>query len=458
MLKTVGILLLMVVLAGCGKKDFLDAKPASNLFVPSTLEDFQNILDKDAMNETPVLGELSSDNYYLQTYLFWQGLTTKERNAYIWAADTYQGEGAVIDWNTPYQQVFAANVVLDGIDKIAVTPANQQQWSAIKGAAYFVRAYAFYNLAQVFAPVYDDATAATDMGIPLRFTTDINVPSSRASVKDTYGQILSDLMKANPLLPGAIPQANRNRASQPAVMALLARVYLSMRQYDNARIYADSCLRMYNTLIDYNTASTITPQPFPRLNAEVIYQSRLVSVGNFVLKSTITNCIVDSSLYRSFDANDFRKQLFFTINASSGLPTLRYAYTGTNNCFSGLATDEVYLIRAECYARAGNTSAALNDLNTLLQNRWKNNGSFTPYVAATSAEALGYVLAERRKELCFRGLRWTELRRLNKEGYNITLTRVLNGQTYQLLPGSLRYTLPIPPDVITLGGISQNPR
>jgi len=456
MKKIVWSILLVAAVAGCGKKDFLDAKPSSDLFIPTTLEDFQSILDRDAMNETPTLGELSSDNYYLLMYLFWQGLNNKERNAYVWAADTYQGVGNVGDWNTPYQQVLGANVVLDGIDKVQVTDANRQQWSAIKGDAYFVRAYAFYNLAQVFAPAYDDATAASDMGIPLRLTPGVDEPSVRASVKATYDQVFADLAQAYPLLPADIPLNNRNRASQPAVMALLARVYLGMRMYDKASVYADSCLRLYNTLIDYNTVNTSASTPFLRSNAEALYQSRLLSATN-VLKGSASNCVIDSGLFSSFDANDLRKQLFFTINPNTNLPNARNSYTGTTFCFSGLATDEVYLTRAECYARAGNTQAALNDLNTLLQNRWKT-GTFTPITAASSAQALGFILAERRKELFFRGLRWTDIRRLNKDGYNIVLTRVLNGQTYQLLPGDLRYVFPIPPDVITLGGIQQNPR
>lgn len=457
MKKIVGTILLVAAMAGCGKKDFLDAKPSSDLFIPTTLEDFQAILDRDGMNETPSLGELSSDNYYLQTYTFWQGLVAKERNAYIWAADTYQGQGSVGDWNAPYQQVLGANVILDGIDKAPVTAANQAQWRAIKGAAYFARAYAFYNLAQIFAPVYDNATAATDMGIPLRLTPGVDEPSVRASVKDTYDQVLADLAQAALLLPVDISWNNRNRPCRPAAMALLARVYLGMRLYDKAGSYADSSLRLYNTLIDYNTINPATPTPFLRSNAEALYQSRLLSTTN-VLKGSSSNCVIDSNLYKSFDANDLRRQLFFTINPNTSLPNARNSYNGSTFCFSGLATDEVYLIRAECYARAGNTQAALNDLNTLLQNRWKSNGSFTPVAAASPAQALGSILAERRKELFFRGLRWTDLRRLNKDGANIVLTRVLNGQTYQLTPGDLRYVFPIPPDVITLGGIQQNPR
>ena len=85
-------------------------------------------------------------------------------------------------------------------------------------------------------------------------------------------------------------------------------------------------------------------------------------------------------------------------------------------------------------------------------------GTFTPYPIQSAAEALDTILVERRKELAFRGIRWSDLRRLNKEGWNITLTRNLNGVMYTLPPNSELYTLPIPPDVINSSGIIQNPR
>jgi hypothetical protein len=61
--------------------------------------------------------------------------------------------------------------------------------------------------------------------------------------------------------------------------------------------------------------------------------------------------------------------------------------------------------------------------------------------------------------LLFRGLRWTDLRRLQKDGYTPVLTRVLNGTAYTLQPGDNRYTWPIPPDVISFNpSMPQNPR
>jgi hypothetical protein len=125
--------------------------------------------------------------------------------------------------------------------------------------------------------------------------------------------------------------------------------------------------------------------------------------------------------------------------------------------FSGLATDEVYLIKAECLARTGNYTQAMNVLNQLLVTRYKS-GTFVPIVAANAQEALDTILAERRKELPFRGLRWSDLRRLNLEGRNIIVNRFVNGENYELLPKSNRYVLPIPENVKVLGQVEQYER
>src|ERR1700689_5498224 len=92
----------MCLLLACNKNNFLDKKPSSDLVIPTTLADFQALLDNDnVMAETPVLGEVSSDNYYM-TDSSWRTRDIKERNAYIWAPDIYEGQGKVDDWNFPY--------------------------------------------------------------------------------------------------------------------------------------------------------------------------------------------------------------------------------------------------------------------------------------------------------------------------------------------------------------------
>ena len=235
---------------------------------------------------------------------------------------------------------------------------------------------------------------------------------------------------------------------------MLARVYLSMQDYDNALIYADACLQQYNTLIDYNPPiSTTSTSPFLPFNDEVIFNITLNNYGIFFG----TRAIIDSTLYKSYNTNDLRRTIFF--RTVSGNPVWKGSYFGGSTKFSGLATDEVYLIRAECNARKGNTAPALADLNTLMQKRWKNTVTFPPVTAIDADDALRKILIERRKELIFRGLRWTDLRRLNKDTrFAVILTRTVTGQPNTLPNNDQRYVLPIPDDVIRISGIAQNPR
>jgi hypothetical protein len=442
----------------CNKNGFLDKKPNSDNVIPSSLDDFQALLDNPGvMSVTPALGELSADNYQLD-YVSWQGLDVKEHNAHAWQADIYDRQGNVADWNLPYQQVFYANTVLDGLSKLKTdSTGNNPTWMALKGAALFIRAYAFYNVVQLFAPAYDSLTAGNDMGIPLRLSPEIGSKSVRASVQASYAQILGDLDKAEGLLPVKIPLDHPNRPSRPAVLALLARVYLSMRAYGQAGLYADNCVQAGGQLLDYNTLSTGGYFSFPASNIEIIYPSNFFTTPPQIMVGVIyPSVVVDSALFNSYDTNDLRRKMYFK-SSGTNPPIYKASYNASILPFSGLATDEILLIRAECRARAGQTAAALGDLNSLLSKRWVT-GTFSPVTAGSPGEALDSILVERRKELPFRGLRWMDLKRLNKGGANITLTRKLSGVS-PLLPNSNLYVLPIPPDVLSqVPDMKDNPR
>jgi hypothetical protein len=57
-----------------------------------------------------------------------------------------------------------------------------------------------------------------------------------------------------------------------------------------------------------------------------------------------------------------------------------------------------------------------------------------------------------------RGTRWTDIKRLNKEGAGISLKRNVNGNSYILPANNLRFALPLPDDIVSLSGMQQNPR
>lgn len=454
------LLCLIIALSSC-KKEWLDAKSDVALVVPATLKDLQALLDNNLPTANvfnvayPYLGEFSADNYYLRQET-WQSLGLPiSRNSYIWADEFYGGNdySQITDWSASYQRVFYANVVLDKLSNIDRTPTNQGQWDNVKGSALFCRAFDFYNLAQEFCKVYDDATSSTDLGVLLKISADINEKTSRASVEETYNQIITDLQHAIQLLP--VTSVVKTRPSKPAAYALLAKTYLTMRKYDKALSYSDSTLQISSALMNYNGGNGIGASGnyrFSRFNPEVIYEC-VMFPNSQNLQNSIH--IVDTTLFSSYSDNDLRKSLFYRVNG--GFTRFYGSYIGSSLLFCGLATDEVYLTRAECFARLGNRDAALSDLNTLMINRWKSS-VWIPITAQDAHEALNKILDERRKELVFRGVRWADLRRLNKEGRSITLTRVLGNQTFTLSPNSNRYVFPIPEEEVKINGIVQNPR
>jgi hypothetical protein len=164
------------------------------------------------------------------------------------------------------------------------------------------------------------------------------------------------------------------------------------------------------------------------------------------------------SLYNLYATNDRRRPCFYTVQADG--VTFKGNYAIRNTPFNGLATDEIFLIRAECAARADNVTAAMKDLNDLLRTRWTKVSGVTTYVdqvAADGQDALNRILTERRKELVIRGVRWTDMRRLNRDDrFKTTITRIVQGTTYTLEPGSYKYVFPIPDDVIAATGMQQN--
>lgn len=440
----------IIFLSSC-KKDWLNAKPDKKLVVPETVSDMQGMLDNDLWifnRDQPSLGEIGTDDYYL-LFSDWEGLfTNTERNGYIWAKDIYNNE-SVFDWIMPYQRIFYENYILENIDEITPGANNQLKWNNVKGSALFGRGFDFYSLADVFAKPFDSATCATDLGIPLRLHSDINEKSTRATVLQTYSRIIEDLTGSIQFLPSA-PEF-KTRPSKAAAYAMLARTYLNMGEYQTALNYADSCIKIQPALMDYNQLDINQSFPFPKFNDEVIYHATI----NYPYILSQYFAIVDSTLYRSYADNDLRKYLFF--DTTDGHVRFKGGYDSYYG-FAGIATDEVYLMRAECYARTGNATEAINDLNTLLESRWKK-GTFTPFTASNPGQALILILSERRKELLFRGLRWTDLRRLNKDPrFAVTLTRNLNGDIYTLPPNDNRYVYPIPDQEIQISGIAQNPR
>lgn len=449
--------ILCILIPGCKKQDsWLNVKNNKRSVVPETLADYQAILDNfDSFNKiSSTAGTASSDDFYLTSSGYLSSGET-DRNLYVWNQAIWSG-GESPEWNFHYRAIGLANIVLEGISSINENTSLQNN---IKGQAYFFRALSYYTLVQLFCKPFD-VNAPSNMGLPMRMASDVNIISQRATITATYQQIINDAIEASKLLLGNQPY--NSRPTPVAAYALLAKIYLNMGDYETAGQYANAVLKLNDRLLDYNNTSVVGNSrtyrflAYGKSNPEILFYAEGGSYSP-VYPATSSTGFVTPELYSLYDQNDLRKSIFFTPVGSD--IKYRGSYSGRLYNFGGLATNEVYLIAAECFARQGNTDRAVELLNKLLIKRYVT-GTFINRMVSDAEQALGMVLTERRKEMAFIGnIRWEDLRRLNKDvRFRTTLTRTLNGQTYTLLPDEKRYTLPIPQNEIQLSGIQQNER
>jgi tetratricopeptide (TPR) repeat protein len=452
------VLFFLIAIQVSSCKKFLDKKPDNSLNVPKTVTDLQALLDDAfSMNTglTPCFGEASADDYYLLQNDYDTRLTV-EQNFYKWIPTEYFFPN---DWSKSYIPVYNSNYCLEMLSKIPVSTQNQEQWENVKGSALFYRAYSFLNLTWTFAKAYDENFSNSDLGIALRSSSDFNEPSTRASVKESYEKVISDTKESIRYLP--VSAITPYRPSKIAAYGLLARAYLSMRKYDSALAYSNLALQVKSDLIDFKNSSdpdlvvafTSNSSPFRLFNRETIFYSEM---NNSISTIATARGKINASLYASYGSTDLRRTAFF--RSSSG-QRFKGNYTSNSGIFfTGIATDEMFLIKAECLARRngpGDKELAMDNLNALLSKR--HSAAFSYLSATDSTDAVNKVLLERRKELLMRGLRWIDIKRLNKEVPNIILTRSVGSQTYTLEPNANYYALPLPADIIAISSMTQNP-
>jgi hypothetical protein len=448
-LKHIAIWMGLLLFMSCDK--FLDEKPDQKMTIPNNLTDCDALLDNYSEMNTmfPVSGETASDDLYLSDPTWMSLSIVSQRDTYIWESDV---NVAYDEWQGPYKVILIANQVLEVLKTID-NRLDSDRFNRIKGTALFFRAYALSQLANVFTLPYHKTTANTTLGLPLRLSPDADYPSVRASLEETYGQIIADLKESVLLLPDA--SSYKSRPTKAGAYAAIARVALVISNFELAEKMADASLKLDNTLLDYNTIGIDLNPSFQKFNKEVLFDA--TTLTSEIIYPSVSR--INNELYQSYDDDDLRKQVFFSIN-DDGLYSFKGQYSGDaySSAFSGIAIDEVYLTLAEAYARNNKVPLAMKKLNELMVTRW-NKDSFIPFTAGNSAEALRIILEERRKELVMRNIRWMDLRRLNQEpAYKKEITRVLNGKDYKLKPEDKRYAFLIPLEVMGHANLEQNPR
>ena len=136
----------------------------------------------------------------------------------------------------------------------------------------------------------------------------------------------------------------------------------------------------------------------------------------------------------------------------------------TSNDLKLFRLSEIYFIKAECRAKASAFAAAANWIRQVRQARSYTGGTVPMPVYANSTEAYADILLERRKELCFEGHRYLDLKRIGadagvtgtdrfaQDAVNSSATNPVN-----INLGDYRFTLPIPQAEINVNVMQQNP-
>lgn len=468
------VLIAFTSIAVSGCKKYLDVKP-KGYTIPSTYEDYQKLLNNlslagisspyvNFLTDNARAGQTNDPNRATEYPL----MALELRNLY-----EFKG-GAVFDqgvsdpfWETAYAHIYVYNSIINNIEKVPDgTDVSRKQ---LKAEAQVGRAFEYLSLVTGYSTHYNSSTAATDLGVPIILTEDINAPYKRGTVAEVYAQVKKDLDEALPNLAASVP--NNFHPLKSVGFAFLSRMYLYMGNYDEALKNVNEALKINNTLIDYNLYTTKNGTTFGRIitkaTPQVAFPDGDKSLESIWIRTPGSSSLasLDAKLYASEDliatykadlpenAKDQRLALFFCDGQSNfgSAPVLfpgRFLwapYVARPNL--GFSTPELYLIAAECEARVGSKDKSVNHLNTLRKTRIVG---YEPLVAATNDIALKLTLDERRREMPFiSNTRLTDLKRLNLDNrFAKTITHQVGDQTYQMPANDNRYILPVPPKVL----------
>lgn len=429
------ILVLAVVLQSCTK--LVEVEPKGFVY-PSKAEDLRLLLNNTTGYRayTPItigyrLVKFAADqNAYQKDYTF-----ESESAASYYMRDqaviTSRNYGDIIDLS----KVNAiANTVLDILPK--TSDLSEEERNQIKGEALVHRAFNFLTLVNTHAVHYNKTTAGQDLGIPLLTSSDINDPIPKTStVQEVYNQILEDLNEAKSLLIDL--SENKSFPSKASAYGLLARTYLYMGDYKQALENANEAIKINGFLYDYFTPEA-NYREFPTSKELLLFKAE--SSKNYDRQQRN----VGVSFMSLFEEYDLRKQQYAQIDENT------YQYITSGFHLSGVSVAEMYLIRAECYARSGNNNLelALKDLNDIRKKRIMSD-FFVELKSSNQDEVMSFVLRERKLELAWKGLRWFDMKRLNEETkYQTTIRRSYKGKTLVLKPGDAEWAFPYPQSVI----------
>lgn len=335
-------------------------------------------------------------------------------------------------WAAAYTALNRINVVIDGVQKSSLSDAIKAQYIA---EGRFLRGLTFFSLVTLYARPYWDGNGDKP-GIILYTEPQTNLGvnnKARATVTETYTQIIADLNAAEQDLPATYSGASDNlyRAHKNAAIALKTRVYLSMRRYQDViteanKIVSQAAPFTATSGVQHALASNIVQVFRPGTTAENIFSFPFTELdlpgtqnslnqyyspsgapdkgnGDYALNTT-ANGIVSST---AWSATDVRRGF----NIEKGGQTFLRKWTENTDNVPVIRYAEVLLNLAEALARTN----GLDTRAVALLNAVRSRSDAATVLAPASADALiDAILLERRIELLGEGFRSLDLLRLGQ--------------------------------------------
>ena len=373
-----------------------------------------------------------------------------------------------------YEIINEANQILEHLD--VLTDATEDEKSQLTAECLCIRAFAHFTLVKYYAQNYSFTADASHLGIICNTQTQqagVDYPA-RLSVKSSYDIILKDLEDAlsyftsNNVLSGPA----YSYFNSTSCKALLARAALYSYHYQTAIDYAgDVILNSGIQLMDKENyveewkkpdspVSEIIFELSAKVDDEGAFQTANTLAGHYGLFEATDDYeryCVSNDLLSLFETGDVRGEQMFqeygintVVEGEANLVNLPYYFTNKFQDNPGnplLRMSEMYLIRAEAYARLNEPENALTDLNTLREQRGAA-------LANIDDDLLDEIFIERRKELCFEKHLFFDIARFHK---NVERNSGCIATTCNLNYPSDYFILPIPKNNIDLNSnLKQN--
>jgi hypothetical protein len=366
---------------------------------------------------------------------------------WVYTADE---DDIAVAWVAAYSVIAQANLTLRNIEQFST--ADAKRVNRIKGQALAIRGMAHFDVLRYWGVNFDRNSTA--LGIPYVSVVDIEAKPGRLTVKESWDNILKDMLEAETLLASVDKAINtassKSNIDQVAVRGLLARMYLYAKDYVKAEEYASLVI---------TAAPLASRTDFPNIwkdasQAEVLFTVAFnpgegsPTTGAHAAASNRNRFRPAAQLEATYDqVNDVRFSSYFGARSLSGtsrrILTKFYGRgTAADNLVNWkvIRTGEMYLIRAEARAMQGGAKEVLGlaDLNAL---RAARISGFVVGVF-TGQALLDQIQLERRKELVGEGHRWFDLKRttrtIDRTDTELTSTRKT------LAPTAREWVWPIP--------------